>query len=733
MRHYWGTQMSMVFQDPMTSLNPVMRIGKQITEPLRYHLDVTRDYAQDTALALLQSVGIPEAERRLREYPHQLSGGMRQRVMIAIALACGPKLLFADEPTTALDVTVQAQILDLLHAQQRERFMAMVLVTHDLGVVAGRADNDRGDVCRSDRRVRADAGAVQAKTRHPYTEALLKSIPKLAQPSHTRLEADHRTATRPRQSGSGGCKFAARCPYAQARCVTEEPGLGDSEFSSATRSVVSIPVGTDGREGHLERNVAAGVTATGMPISSTGSRVDDHVESCRLMAGIGYRAPAPGRRDAVARREPGRRVPRRAHRTEGQCRHQRQPRREGGRDARPGRRVGLRQVDDRQGDHAVAAPEVRQTCLFEGADMTQLGGEELRGRPGRSMKMIFQDPISSLNPRRKVEDIIAEGLRIWKIGSDEEQQQKVDEAMLAVGLDPALQRGRRPHQFSGGQCQRISIARAVVTDPKLIICDEPVSALDVSVQAQILNLLEDMKKRYGLTLIFIAHDLAVVKNVSDRVVVMYLGKICEVEPPRRAVQTAGPPVHGRTVGVDSGPGSEHQAVGAAGTGRRDPVAGRAAERLSVPNPVSEGAGPVRGRGTRDPPSFTRPVRRVSLSDGARRDPRHPQRSGVLRHGRRTRSSTNGSSTARAGQWRGKAEHPLGEDVLVHLRGAPGDGERPTVDTVTGPLAAQRVGTEDVRRELGDMLFGLAPQQLRDASFRAHRAGRAAQPRAPGRR
>jgi peptide/nickel transport system ATP-binding protein len=167
---------------------------------------------------------------------------------------------------------------------------------------------------------------------------------------------------------------------------------------------------------------------------------------------------------------------------------------------------------------------------FEGHDMTRLSGEELR-RTRTRMKMIFQDPISSLNPRRKVEDIIAEGLTIWNVGSKAEQQEKVDEMMATVGLDPSLQRGRRPHQFSGGQCQRISIARAVITDPRLIICDEPVSALDVSVQAQILNLLEDMKARYGLTLIFIAHDLAVVKNVSDRVVVMYLGKVCEVGPP----------------------------------------------------------------------------------------------------------------------------------------------------------------------------------------------------------
>jgi peptide/nickel transport system ATP-binding protein len=175
-------------------------------------------------------------------------------------------------------------------------------------------------------------------------------------------------------------------------------------------------------------------------------------------------------------------------------------------------------------------PPTSGSVNFDGHEMTALAGEELR-RTRTSMKMIFQDPISSLNPRRKVEDLIAEGLSIWKLGSKEDRDRKVDEMMVSVGLDPGLQRGRRPHQFSGGQCQRISIARAVVTDPKLIICDEPVSALDVSVQAQILNLLEDMKHRYGLTLIFIAHDLAVVKNVSDRIVVMYLGKVCEVSAP----------------------------------------------------------------------------------------------------------------------------------------------------------------------------------------------------------
>jgi peptide/nickel transport system ATP-binding protein len=263
MRAYWGTQMAMVFQDPMTSLNPVVKIGNQITESVRYHLDVSHEYADETALSLLTSVGIPEAQRRLNEYPHQLSGGMRQRVMIAIALACGPKLLFADEPTTALDVTVQAQILDLLQTQQRERFMAMVLVTHDLGVVAGRTDDIA--VMYAGRIVeKASTRSLFASTRHPYTEALLKSIPKLAHPSHTRLEA---ISGRPPDLANPpkGCKFAPRCPYAQPKCLEEEPPLADvEEPGHAFRCW--FPVGTEAGKGALQRNLAAGTTAAGRPV-----------------------------------------------------------------------------------------------------------------------------------------------------------------------------------------------------------------------------------------------------------------------------------------------------------------------------------------------------------------------------------------------------------------------------------------------------------------------------------
>jgi peptide/nickel transport system ATP-binding protein len=223
MRPYWGTQMAMIFQDSMSSLNPVMRVGRQITEAIHQHFDVPRDDARESALTLLRSVGIPEPERRLREYPHQLSGGMCQRVMIAMALACGPKLLLADEPTTALDVTVQAQILDLLQAQQRERYMAMVLVTHDLGVVASRADEVA--VMYAGRIVeRGPTRTLFAGMRMPYTEALLNSIPDLAQPSHTRLEVIKGLPPDLLRI-SPGCRFAPRCPYTRDRCRVEEPTL----------------------------------------------------------------------------------------------------------------------------------------------------------------------------------------------------------------------------------------------------------------------------------------------------------------------------------------------------------------------------------------------------------------------------------------------------------------------------------------------------------------------------
>ena len=246
-RDLWGTEMAMVFQDPMTALNPVLKIGNQITEGLRYHLDLDRKTARQNAVALLRSVGIPEPERRLKQYPHELSGGMRQRIMIAVALACGPKLLFADEPTTALDVTVQAQILNLLASQQRERDMAMILVTHDLGVVAGRAD-DIAVMYAGQIVEQAPAAKLFANVRMPYTEALLRSIPKLDEPRRTKL------ASIPGRPPSlvdppHGCRFAPRCPYAQNQCRIEAPPLVESEPGHSYRCWYPVGMPTAGGNG----------------------------------------------------------------------------------------------------------------------------------------------------------------------------------------------------------------------------------------------------------------------------------------------------------------------------------------------------------------------------------------------------------------------------------------------------------------------------------------------------
>jgi peptide/nickel transport system ATP-binding protein len=254
LRSYWGTQMAMVFQDPMTSLNPVMRIGRQITESLEVHTDLGRDQIRETALALLRSVHIPEPERRLRQYPHELSGGMRQRVVIAIALACGPRLLFADEPTTALDVTVQAQILDLLREQQDEREMAVILVSHDLGVVAGRT-HDIAVMYAGQIVEQAPTATLFSEVRMPYTEALLRSVPRVENASHTRLAV---IGGRPPDliAPPPGCRFAPRCPYAQERCHVEQPPLIEGDTPGHLYRCW-YQVGTDAGREALERNLAA--------------------------------------------------------------------------------------------------------------------------------------------------------------------------------------------------------------------------------------------------------------------------------------------------------------------------------------------------------------------------------------------------------------------------------------------------------------------------------------------
>jgi peptide/nickel transport system ATP-binding protein len=268
MRDIWGAEIAMVFQDPMTSLNPVVKIGRQITEGLRLHLGLSKDKARETAVELLRSVKIPEPERRLAQFPHELSGGMRQRVMIAIAIACGPKLLMADEPTTALDVTVQSHILDVLQEKQRERDMAMILVTHDLGVVAGRTDEIAvmyaGKIVE-----KAPTYVLFSEMKMPYTEALMKSIPRIEYPSHTRLLA---ITGRPPDlvSPPPGCKFAPRCPYAQERCRVDEPPLMPAD-TPGHEFACWYPVGTPEGKAALEANLSAGVTQAVAAVSSVGA------------------------------------------------------------------------------------------------------------------------------------------------------------------------------------------------------------------------------------------------------------------------------------------------------------------------------------------------------------------------------------------------------------------------------------------------------------------------------
>ena len=420
LRRLWGREMAMVFQDPMTSLNPVVKIGRQLTEGLTQNLGMSKKEAKELAIAGLRSVGIPSPERRFDEYPHQLSGGMRQRVGIAIALACGPKLLFADEPTTALDVTVQAQILDLLQEQQRERFMAMILVTHDLGVVANRADEI----------------AVM------YAGQIVEKAPAL-EPVLGRAHALHRGAAqldpeahRPEPHPAAGDRRAAAGPHL--------PADGLPVLAPLPLRAGQVPPGdAAARRGHTRppvpllvpgRRVGGGARAgrtVRPPTSTPGSGPLDQAApkqklfeprptgaEGRLMAGSGtahLRAPDAAllRVENLVVEYPS------ARGREGPRGHRHQLRRAAGRDARPRRRVGLRQVDHRQGDHPDAPPTAGRV-LFDGNDLASLAGEDLRKVRPR-LQMIFQDPISSLNPRRKVGDIVAEPLAIWNEGTPEDR------------------------------------------------------------------------------------------------------------------------------------------------------------------------------------------------------------------------------------------------------------------------------------------------------------------------
>jgi peptide/nickel transport system ATP-binding protein len=518
-----GNQVGMVFQDPLTSLNPTMKIGDQIAESARLHQGASKSEARKRALEVLQMVEMPNPSGRLDAYAHELSGGLRQRVMIAMALVCSPQLLIADEPTTALDVTIQAQILDLLDRLRRELRMSVILITHDMGVIAERADRVlvmyAGRIAES-----ATVTELFTEMRHPYAEALLASVSKLDQDPSVRLVSIPGLPPDLSQP-IAHCRFAARCRYAQSDCHEREPVLAPALDSAADHLAACFhqvdvdPATIANRSEAVAKSADLNVKVDELALARQEARAES-LQSAPVLVKVEHIvkefAVTAG---AVVRRKLGtvKAVS------------------DVSLAIRQGETFGL--VGESgcgkttMGRMLVALERPTSGALqFEGKDVVGLGGRELRRRR-RDMQIMFQDPYASLDPRMRVGSILREPLAVQGIGSHAEQGRRVLEMLEEVGL-PARSADLYPHEFSGGQRQRIGLARALALEPKLIVADEPVSALDVSIQAQILNLLKDLQGRHGLTYLFISHDLSVVKYMADRIAVMYLGKLVEMAPAR---------------------------------------------------------------------------------------------------------------------------------------------------------------------------------------------------------
>ncbi len=451
MRVVRGNQISMIFQEPMTSLNPVLTLGFQIAEALVYHRALDRAQAEAETLRILERVRIPSAASRLHEYPHRLSGGMRQRVMIAMALACKPKLLIADEPTTALDVTIQAEILELIKMLQDEEGMAVAFITHDMGVVAEIAD--RTVVMLNGNAVeQAPTARLFAAPREPYTRALLAAVPRLGS-----------MKGRPDPQ-----RFPVIDPVSGEREVLADTASTAAVSERPVLEVANLVTRFDLHSGLLGR-VRARVHA---------------VEDISFSLAAGETLALVGE-SGCGKSTTGRSI--------------------------------LRLVEPSSG-----------TVLFEGQDVRALDRAGLRAAR-RRMQMIFQDPFASLNPRKTVGGAIAEPMIVHGLREPAEARERVHALLVKVGLPPDMA-SRFPHEFSGGQRQRLCIARALALEPKLLVADEAVSALDVSIKAQVINLMMDLQAEMGLAYLFISHDIAVVERISHRVAVMYLGEIVEIGP-----------------------------------------------------------------------------------------------------------------------------------------------------------------------------------------------------------
>jgi oligopeptide/dipeptide ABC transporter ATP-binding protein len=494
MQQVRGNSIALIPQDPLTSLNPTTRIGAQICEGFMIHRGVSREEAERRAIEVLEMVEMPRPKDRMRQYPFELSGGLRQRVIIAMGLVCEPRLLIADEPTTALDVTIQAQILSIFDHLRQSLDMSVILVTHDMGVIAGHTD--RVVVMYAGRRVEeAPTTTLFTEMHHPYTQALLASVPSL---EHTKKVALRHIAGVPpdlsEETGSR-CRFSPRCAYATDLCRTTDPEL----ISDGPDHVFECfhPV-----EGPSEDAPSDAVASARRPVGPDLVAAKNLVKEFPIKQGLLRREV--GIIHAVSDVS----FAVRAGETFGLV----------GESGCGKTTIGRMLV-------GIEAPSAGSVD-FDGREVSGLRGAAARATR-RDRQMMFQDPFSSLDPRMSVREIIREPLAVQHVGSSADQYEHVDELLRSVGLDPRAG-DRHPHEFSGGQRQRIGFARALALNPRLIIADEPVSALDVSIQAQILNLMLRLQAERGITYLMISHDLAVVYYMSDTIGVMYLGKIVEI-------------------------------------------------------------------------------------------------------------------------------------------------------------------------------------------------------------